>query len=88
MKSVLLALSLSSPALFAQVFGGGVNIPAPTPQGPQAPRGPAGNPVIGQVKAAPPKPVNPALLVATAGTERITAGKLKDILTGAPPFEP
>lgn len=86
MKFALLAASLSTSALFAQVFGGGVTVPAPTPQGPQAPRGPAGNPVIGQVKAAPPKPVNPVLLVATAGTERITAGKLKDLLTGAPPI--
>lgn len=86
MKSALLAASLSASALFAQVFGGGVAIPAPTPQGPRTPRGPQTNPVIGQVKPAPPKPVNPVLLVATAGVERITAGKLGDLLTGAPPI--
>jgi parvulin-like peptidyl-prolyl isomerase len=83
MKSAIAAVFVTASSLLAQVLGGNVAIPAPAAQAPQA--RPAENPVIGAVKAAPPKPVNPLLLVATAGTGRITAGKLAEMLKGAPP---
>ncbi len=80
MRSALLLFSLP---LFAQVLGVPPVKPSPN-KGPV--RVQAGKPTVAAPKAAPAKPpaIPPTKLIATAGGERITAAKLRELLIGAP----